>query len=335
RTSTYVGDLKTDYLSRYLIYDGSLFTNKERESVIYPLQLDWKMVYDDDMIKRMIQLLKNEYRKEEFELLVNKWIANQGPEKYDHAALWQIGLENLKIFKHTQDSLNKYRNREIHQGLYQYDEVGRFLRWDTIPRYYFLVDSFKVVYQNKAEDYYLNKIHFDIKKILFACYYVQDKRFIEPIIHIAENLEAFGLKYRENSIDYASEVLVKMQVEPYCSNYLRKVSLSLEEVKKKDFVNVIVFLSQTLNNQESFKELSKYLHSSAPTRAYFSEDENGGIRNVGKAYEDAFLEIEKNIENKDLQEMIHAPDFDLERDRFKVYDWMQKNYKKYKIRRIW
>jgi hypothetical protein len=300
------------------------------------LILDWKMVYDDAMIKRIVQLLKNEYRKEELDTMVNRQIAiHNRYNGFEQSAFLQMELELPKIFKHTQDSLNRHRDKEIHPKLYQYDDVGQYLRWDTIPRFHFLVDSFRIEDKKNTIDYFLNQIHFDIKGLLSACYYIQDKRFIKPLINIAEHLEAFGLKYNEYSIDYASEVLVRMQVEPYCSNYLKKVSKPLEEVKKMDFVNVIDFLSGTLNNQDSFKELSKYLHSSAPTRAYFSEDEHGGIRQAGKAYEDVFKEIQNNIENKDLQTIIHAPDFDLEKDRFKIYDWMQKNQGKYKIKRIW
>ena len=332
RTNQNIGLIHPTLLSSCFNYPSTL--KKQIDSL--GLILNWEMVYDDDMIKRIVQLLKNEYEKEELELLVNRQMANYSQKFFEGEAIWQIKLELPEVFKLTQDSLNKHRDKEIHSELYQYREVGQYLKWDTLPRFQFLVDSFRIVYRAETINYYLNRIHFNIKELLSACYYIQDKRFIEPIINIAEHLESFGLKYNEYSIDHASEVLVKMQVEPYYSNYFKKVSRSLEEIKKIEFVNVIDFLSQTLNNQDAFKELSKYLHSTAPTRAYFyDDDDGGGIRQVGKAYEDAFKEIEQNIENLDLQEMIHAPDFNMEKDRLKIYDWMQKNYGKYKIRRIW
>jgi hypothetical protein len=339
RINQNVGDWESNLLSFKLLYgDGRLmFRDKEKEDSLYLLQLDWKMVYDEDMIKRIVQLLKNEYKKEELDALVNRQMEiGDKAGGWERVAMFAMKADQSPTFKHVKDSLNRYRDKNIHKDWYQDYEIFQYLKIDTTPRFHFVLDSIHKARKENTINEYLNKIHFDIKGLLSACYYVQDKRFIEPLINIVEHLDAFGLKYNEYSIDYASEVLVRMQVEPYCSNYLKKVSKSLEEVKKIDFVNVIDFLSGTLNNQDSFKELSKYLHSSAPTRAYYSEDEqDGGIKQAGCAYEDAFKEIQNNIENKDLQTIINAPDFDLERDRFKIYDWMQKNQGKYKIKRIW
>jgi hypothetical protein len=338
RTNRNIGSWKPSLLSFYLLYEGTLMMrDKEKEDELYPLQLDWKMVYDDAMIKRIVQLLKNEYEKEELELLVNRQMAfSEKYSLYEKNSIWQIKLDSAKIFKHVQDSLNKYRDKTIHPELYQYDEVGLYLKWDTIPRFHFLVDSFRIEDKKNTIDYFLNQIHFgNIRDLIVVCGYLNDKRFINPLINIAEHPETLGIEAKSDIKAYASVALARMQAEPYYSDYLKKSTFPLEEIKKKEFVVMIDFLSNGLHTQEAYLELSKYLHSSSPTRAYYSEDEHGGIRQAGKAYEDAFKEIQNNIENKDLQIIIHAPDFDLEKDRFKIYDWMQKNQGKYKIKRIW
>jgi hypothetical protein len=85
-----------------------------------------------------------------------------------------------------------------------------------------------------------------------------------------------------------------------------------------------------LHSQESFCELSKYLLSSAYTIV------TGDLDLQGAAYETAFRYIMEYIENEDLWEITGNPDtFDIKEGRFKIYEWMQENYGKYKIKRLW
>jgi hypothetical protein len=91
----------------------------------------------------------------------------------------------------------------------------------------------------------------------------------------------------------------------------------------------IEMFAEFLHSQESFRELSKYLLSSAYTM-YTSEGP------AGVAYGTAFRYIMKYIENEDLWEIIGNPrTFDIKEGRFKIYEWMQENYGKYKIKRLW
>jgi hypothetical protein len=126
-----------------------------------------------------------------------------------------------------------------------------------------------------------------------------------------------------------------MKIEPYYSDYLKAHSHSLQEIKEMKFAIEIGTLSVLLYSQESFLELSKYLHSSAFTGGWYPPGSNGILQYNGKAYENAIGEIKKYIENKDLWEIINKPAFDAAKDRFEIYDWMQKNYGKYQLKKIW
>jgi hypothetical protein len=351
RTNTNLGYLSYGLLNWYLL-DNPIDTKKEKE--LYDIQLNWAMVYDDKMIERIIKLLNNEYREDELETLVDRQMAifsqNLG---FEQRAARKMMVDTSKIFIFVQDSLNKYRDKEIHLELYQNFEVFKYMQLDTTPLFFSVLNNVIKTTREETVNYFLNQYHFDIAALIKTCGYINDKRLVKPLINLLEKLikknkelEALLIKnedIEENEdianwlnkkneneilIEYIRFTLVRLKVEPYYLDFFKSISQSIEEIKKMNLVTEIQTFSKVLHNQESFLELSKYLHSSAYTGAT-------GDGYYGIAYEDAYREIKKYIENKGLWNIINKPDFNLETDRFKIYDWMQKNYGKYKIKRIW
>jgi hypothetical protein len=349
RINDNVGNWFINYLSWCLNeYPKDLKSKADSLNIV----LDWMMVYDDDMIERIIQLLNNEYLKDELETLVNRQMAifsqNSG---FEQDAIWQMKIDTSKVFLMIKDSLNKHRNREIHPELYQNFDVFLYMQLDTTTRFRIVLDSVIKSEREKEKAYYLNKYYFDIKGLIKSCGYIKNKRLIKPLVNLLEkmiernnelsilitknenNRDSIGIWYdekRENGflIDATETTLVRLKVDPYYSEFIKNHSHSLEEIQKMEFAPYIEYIPDLLQNQEVFLEISKYLYSSAYT-AFTSEGP------AGKAYQYAYREIKNFIENKELQEIINKPDFDLEKDRFIIYDWMQKNYGKYEIKRLW
>jgi len=90
-----------------------------------------------------------------------------------------------------------------------------------------------------------------------------------------------------------------------------------------------------LPSQESFLELSKYLFSDAP----YDFDDFADTSVVSQLFfQHAFDLISENIENKDLKKLTKgiSPWNPVVKTISKeIYDWMQANYGKYKIKRAW
>jgi hypothetical protein len=191
------------------------------------------------------------------------------------------------------------------------------------------VDSFRKTEKEKALQTYLTQVHFDIDYLIEVCGNINDERLIKPLINIMENPEKFknyAPNYLKQCVTYT---FVQMKIEPYYSNYINSNTHSLEEIKKKQHITYLSIFAELLHSQESFRELSKYLLSSAYTM-YTSEGP------TGVAYETAFRYIMEYIKNEDLREITGNPDtFDIKEGRFKIYEWMQENYGKYKIKRLW
>lgn len=248
-----------------------------------------------------------------------------------------------------QDSLNKHRDREKHPDLYQNFDVFLYMKLDTTVRFHIVKDSLIKAKQESVITDYLTQYQFSISRLIDACGYVNDKRLVEPLINLLnENIKrkdeletlltgdnTFSEKETLNSKKEARELLIyeikdaliQMKIEPYYSDFFKSKIHSIEELKREKLVDIETF-SIILHDQESFLELSKYLHCSA----YTNLSSEGPY---GTAYVDACREIKKYIKNKELQDILNSPDFDLERDRFKIYDWMQENYGKYEIKRLW
>jgi Trp operon repressor len=360
RTNPDIGDLHYGYLEYKLIEflrsaDASSLHRKTWEDVKKHLdslniQFSWQMVYDDNMVERIIQLLNNEYQQDELNTLINKNWQRIKNKDWQRITMYAMRADTFKIFKHTVDSLNAHRDKNIHKSIYQDEEVFQFLRLDTTARFCFVLDSvIKSERRNILNDY-LDNYHFDIEYLIKVCGYVNDKRFVESLLKLLDQqvnkknkLELIltdsitfderaklvsEKSIKENLIHTIKHALIRMKIEPYHSDFLKSCTLTIEELKEKSLVRPLQTFSTLLHTQESFLELSKYLHSSAHTMLT-------GDGPVGTAYKDAYWEIKKYIENKSLWDIINKPDFNLENDRFVIYEWMQENYGKYEIKRLW
>jgi hypothetical protein len=356
RTNPDIGDfryglLKTKLIN-FLAYNkksssyGKTRHDLEKELDALNPQLHWQMIYDDSMIERMIQLLNNKYRKDEFDTLINRRWQRIEKKDWKRIVMYTMKADTLKIFKYIKDSLNVHRNKNIHKDIYQDDEVFQYLRLDTTSRFRFVKDSLMQAEHERVVNDYLNSYHFEIGNLIRTCGYVNDKRFVEPLIDllnkikrraeeitkVLEEKESYDLENEKNLnekiIPVIKNTLVRMKVEPYRTDLLKELTQPLDTVKKQDFTGKPDYLSIFADNPDYLLELSKYLHSDANTMIT-SEGFDG------TAYEDAYITIKKYIKNKSLWDIINQPDFDLEKDRFTIYDWMQKNYGKYEIKRLW
>ena len=195
------------------------------------------------------------------------------------------------------------------------------------------------------------------------CGYIGDKRFIKPLIELLNNFDksledlkkSFEEEYSDEEDDWdvekdsdvinlnyqrgkVLEALARMRIEPYYSDYIKKRTLTKEQIMdEKERLNFNIYdFVYVLGTQKAFLELSKYLLSNKPYQTISSDDGNYSL----PVSESAFYLIRDNIENKDLQKMIkevdiYDDDYDLATLEKPIYDWMQKNYGKYKIKRIW
>ena len=280
------------------------------------LKLQLGMVYDEPMRERLIQLLNNEFREGELEILVDRAMARI--TTFDQRAMHAMGIVDTREFRQVQDSLNRHRDREVRERLYQDFEVFRYLQYDTLAVFRQAVDS---VRKQERENL---RIHFSNQRVrtpmlAAAAGRIGDERFIEPLRNLFSDL---GFPVIRNA-------LVRMKVEPYYSEFMEENTFSMEEIKEMDFVTHLDNYVYVLRSQASFRQLSKFLHSDA----YVDESSRTGF--FGNAFEDALALIRRNIENEDLQQMINDPSFDRERDILRVYEWMQENYGNYIIRRVW
>jgi len=335
RTNISTGYLHPGFLSGNGNVTTGAMTHYEGIAYYAQYNLNWKMVYDDEMIARMIQLLNNEYRQDELDTLVNREMAWYTHSWFEQDAMRIMQVDTSKVFLQIQDSLNQHRDREIHPGLYQDFDVFQYLGLDTTAHFHFLIDSLKVAQREEKINYYLtNYVYLPIMDIVRQCGFIKDERLIEPLINLYNKLKENNIGDEKNYrslIAQAKWSLFMMRVEPYYSEVLNTLLYSLDEIRAMDFVGPVYALAEILNNQDSFRELSKYMFSNAPTGV----SSEFGFQ--GNAYLNAFEYIKRFIENDDLQKMITAENFNIhiEENRQRVYDWMQANYGKYEIRRIW
>jgi len=289
------------------------------------LELHWGMVYDEPMRERLVQLLNNKIREDELEILIDRAMArieNMGMAIFEQDAMVAMGVVNTREFRQVQDSLNRNRDKTVRERPYQNFDVFQYLQYDTLTVFRQTVDSLKKQEREDFRTHYLNQ-RIEISMIALVCGRIGDERFVEPLINALNRPDIDNREFGA-----IRESLVRMKVEPYYSEFVEDLIFSLEEIKEMDFVTHLNFYVDLLHTQESFRELSKYLHSNAYTN--FSSEGPGGNASLR-----ALQLINQNIENEDLQILINDPSFDRRRDILKVYDWMQENYGKYEIRRIW
>ena len=310
------------------------------------LRLNWGMIVDESMRVRMLQLFNNEYPPEEMEQLLDRWMKKMDsfPFNYEQSAIDLIKADTMQIVRVAKDSLNQYHRdkKENPQRPYQVSDAFFTLQLDTFPHFKFMVDSLRKVERVNKEKEYIGRVMFSMTPLIRASGNVGDKRFVEPLIKILTDLETRNSKEtdknrisrNEREIYEVKSALVKMEIEPYRTDYLKTYSQPFEKIKQQtqdDFAGhlglFIVMVGN--NNQDYLLEISNYLWSSGFTG--MSTEGKGGV-----AYRDAFRSIVHHIENEDFKEMVGNPrTFDIDNRRFEVYEWMQKNYGNYKMKYIW
>jgi len=341
-------------LSRFFS-DGEGIKNKERELALAKLNLEWNMVFDDYMIDRTIQLLNNEYRKEEFDSLVNTELAIINKNRqWERETMFELKIDESRIFRHAMDSLNRHRNMETHPNRYNFEEALYYLGIDTTAYFRLAVDSIIRAAKQENIDNYLNRFHFDIEGLIQSCGFIGDSRLKEPMfsllnkykkrldflkkeIELLENKEETEEvreildSYRDERIEkeriinalYISSV--QMRVEPYYTHFFEKWGCPTD-----DYCIVYFYYHpiDLFRNQEIFSITANSLLSTDKVNIT-------GDGDYRLAYEDAYKDIVQYIENDSLWKIINNHGFNLKKDRFKIYDWMKKNYGKYQIKRIW
>ena len=283
------------------------------------LELHLGMVYDEPMRERLIQLLNNEFREGELEILVDRAMARI--TTFDQRAMWAMGVFETREFRQVQDSLNRHRDREVRERLYSNPEVFRYLRYDTLAIFRQTMDSVKKQAREDLRIHFLNEREIArTAMITSAAGRIGDERFVEPL----RNALRYWGEFRA-----IRDALVRMKVEPYYSEFMEEYTFSMGEIQEMEFVVDLHRYVDIVRTQASFREVSKFLHSNA----YVEISSRTGP--FGNGWEEALGVIRRNIENEDLHRMINDPAFDRERDILKVYDWMQENYGNYIIRRVW
>jgi hypothetical protein len=320
------------------------------------LNLSVGMIYDNEMRERLVQLLLNEYQDWELDTLVNRQIG-YSKTMYEEDAMKMCRFDTLTMFKmaidsfyldvvskSTEDSKKHLKEYEsFYKEKYRF-EVFKSLQLDTTI-------IFKQVYNKIVEQArerirkewladmysYFTSIHY----LAELCGYIGDKRFIKPLIEILDKLEKFFVEEDSNFYNFQREkvleALARMRVKPYYTDYVKKKILTMEQIKDEkkwldfsldDFVYV-------LGDQKAFLELSKYLLSNKPYQTTVIDYDDRTEYYHSPVSQGAFYLIQDNIENEDLQKIISPYREDFEVLLKPLYDWMQKNYGKYKIRRIW
>ena len=296
------------------------------------LKLNIGMIYDNEMRVRLVQLLRNEYQEDELDTLVNIQI-NSNISLFENDAMKICKLDTMQIFKATLDSfymdLKNKKQAQFSISMYKYD-VFKLLQLDTVT-------IFKQTYNNvikskkeKNREEWLSKTYYNYTYLAELCGYIGDKRFVCPLTEALGKPDNFQ---REKVL----EALARMRVEPYYSDYVKKRTLTIEQIKDEkkrlDFsINDFVYV---LGTQKAYLELSQYLLSNKPYQTTVIDYDDHSEYHDSPVSQDAFYLIRNNIENEDIQKIIgpYREDIDV---LFKpLYDWMQKNYGKYKIRRIW
>jgi hypothetical protein len=355
-----IWDVKIDGGYRWLplqlgtVFSSGVFSYDETQ-LIDSLGLDLYvgLIYDDEMRNRIVQLMKNQYQEWELDSLVNRHIG-MSVRYNSYEAFENCKFDTLQYFKDSLDNFyTNFKNKHINDSL-MYDryvkyenfykkenryEVFKLLQLDTTAIY---KQSYnKIVEKQKKQERQniLNSTgHYrDYINLAELCGYINDKRFIQPLIDILNT--SFNIDADSKEVVYKTviEALVRLRIEPYYSDYVQHRTLTQEQIqddkglhfKLEDFVYV-------LRTQEAFLELSKYLISNKPYGITMVDYTNRSKIICSPASQEAFYLIQNNIENIEIQKMMKGENSYSDTKVLKqIYDWMQNNCRKYKIKRIW
>jgi hypothetical protein len=325
-----------------LPHDLRAFFYKETELIdSLELNLSIGMIYDDVMRNRIVQLMRNEYEKEELDTLVNiytEWSVKSNKYtvafdicKFDTLTCFKAALDSfyteIKNKNPNDSSLIKYEYVEKLQ--YKYD-IFMYLQLDTTAIFKHSYDCVIQEERKRHKEECLTNTSYDHTSLAELCGYIVDKRFIQPLEEALYKPDNFQRKK-------VMEALARMRVEPYYSDYVKERTLTPEQIQNNERIrfslNDFVYV---LGTQEAFLELSKYLLSDKPYQITIIDYEDHSDSHTSPISDDAFDMIQDNIKNQDLQKIIGAGYIEDYKPLLRpVYDWMQKNYGKYKIKRIW
>ncbi|MDR0604845.1 MAG: hypothetical protein LBG80_11130 [Bacteroidales bacterium] len=297
------------------------------------LNISVGMIYDDEMRDRILQLMRNEYREDELDTLINRYMG-YNLSSYEYDAMEMCGFDTMEVFRNTLDSLyldiKSKEGTPYSKSMYK-DKVFKLLQLDTTNIYKRIRNQVVEREREREKQELLNDTN-DINTYLAElCGYIGDKRFIKPLIEILNKAEE---DYQKEKI---IEALARMRVEPYYTDYVKHRTLTPEQIrdekwldfKLEDFVYV-------LGTQEAYLELSKYLLSNKPNTIVIEDAEDHPESTIYPVSDEAFYLVRANVKNNDLQEIMKGEDSVSDPKVLRqTYDWMQKNYGKYKIKRIW
>ena len=307
---------------------SSIFSDIEKKIIdSLGLKLDLSMVYDDDIRERMVELLENKYRQYELDTLIERWVSDED-DIYKRQTIEICRFDTISIFKKILDSLNKINYLDVPENK---RTVLALLKLDTTTTYKNNFIKIKNDKRKEVENLILNNPYYNNTYIAELCGYIGDRKFIKPLEKALELSENFNTKV-------VLEALVRMKVEPYYTNYLKSIIRPIDSVKNSMLHFFVLDFVDVLNNQEAYLEVSKYLLSNVAGAISIIDYKDGTTGNSKTPiYVIALDYIRLCIKNPSLQKIINAPTFDekKESDRMKVYKWMQKNYGKYEIRRLW
>jgi hypothetical protein len=296
------------------------------------LNLHISMIYDDEMRDRLVQLMRNGYREDELDTLVNRLVDGY-PAQYENYAMEACKFDTLPFFKAALDSFyldlkNKSTKNIGYPHMHTY-EVFKLLKLDTTEVFQQALEITLKREREREREGYLTSTYYNHSSLARLCGYIGDKRFIPPLIEALDKPDNF-------SQGVVLEALARMRVEPYYSEYVKfRMPRTLERIKQDYPGFSIDELVYVIGTQEAFLELAKYLLSDVPYAVDIADEQDDSYSTSFPIANDAFYLVQKNIENEDLQEVIkNKSPYDTPILK-QTYDWMQKNYGKYKIKRIW
>lgn len=251
------------------------------------LNLGVRLLYNQEMQDRILDLLNNKWQEWEIEMMVNRYV------EYKRSFL---------------------------------NDAKKIQKQDTNKTYSQVLDSLKKSYAKELENKYRNNFPSDYESFVEVASYISNPHYIEPI---KKNLS--------RNPSFYSICLARMGNEPYLTNEMEKLK---QYLKEKDYkkVNDIVF--STIRTQESFKILSEVLLTKETYNPYSEGNYTHPYYRLAMETICTLLaneEVRELFSEEDRQKSIFYPmirfsPYFTEKHAKRLYDWMQKNYGKYKIR---
>ncbi len=288
-------------------------------------------IYDKEMRMRVLQLLNMEYEPFEIDTLVNRYVAfSKFSDELE--AMGRCKFDTMGIFKKEynvliKDPVRMAKIKYIGSIAHRQYEIFKRLNLDTTNCFRIALKQINKENETKGRLYFKKNMN-DYSSIAMVAGQIKDPMFIKPLIAALEKPKNFNIQDVE-------EALVRMRVEPYYTQYVKKRTSSIEKIKTESLDYSMNDLASVLATQESFLELSKFLLSDYPSTYEIIDRGYGSESIVFSRASDAYSLLLQMITNEDLQKRFREIDRDEKKNQLEMYKWMQKNYGKYKIRRFW